>query len=491
MIIECKSCHARFRLDESKIRGKGARVKCRKCGDGIIVLRDQDTGIVSQEPGGEGSLDLGSVLRESSGDAPDVTLPPPPNNLIPFPGATKPPDAAERREKDEVDLVFDQMLAEPGDLPASGPPVSNEPPAATSGNGAAPQELPGEFLAAPEAFPSPEAGAPVDVPLEFAPEETLQLPPLPPDGSGSEAEVPQDRAEDGFLISDAETLDILSGAYKESERGQGADISSAIASAPIELDTPLQHEFEATALPPAADVVAPPPEDLPLEGNVTPEAGEQTMEPPPYGESSPAAAAHRPQSPAPSMEPSPGSAPPSPRSAPARSFIAGGVLVVVLLAVGAYFGLTASGRKSLEGLAPRIAALLGGKGSAASGSRYEVKNVIGYYESGAASPRILVIKGQVINRSTVGKSGIRVHAALLDGNELVLGEKAVYAGNMLSGAKLKTGDREALEKSLANPLGDRLSNMDVPPGKTVPFMVLFFDAPDNIDSYRLEARDNE
>jgi predicted Zn finger-like uncharacterized protein len=77
MIIECKSCHARFRLDESKIRGKGARVKCRRCGDGIIVLRDDDTGIVSQEPGGEGSLDLGSVLRESSGEGTDVPAPPP------------------------------------------------------------------------------------------------------------------------------------------------------------------------------------------------------------------------------------------------------------------------------------------------------------------------------------------------------------------------------------------------------------------------------
>jgi hypothetical protein len=33
--------------------------------------------------------------------------------------------------------------------------------------------------------------------------------------------------------------------------------------------------------------------------------------------------------------------------------------------------------------------------------------------------------------------------------------------------------------------------MHVGPGKSVPFMVVFFDAPESIDSYRLEARDSE
>jgi hypothetical protein len=44
---------------------------------------------------------------------------------------------------------------------------------------------------------------------------------------------------------------------------------------------------------------------------------------------------------------------------------------------------------------------------------------------------------------------------------------------------------------MANPLGERLANMDDAPGKAVPFMVLFFDAPprEQIDSYRLEAKD--
>ncbi|MBE0602404.1 MAG: zinc-ribbon domain-containing protein, partial [Deltaproteobacteria bacterium] len=55
MIIECKTCHARFRLDESKIKGRGARVKCRKCGEQIVVLKEAESGPADEFRAGEGS----------------------------------------------------------------------------------------------------------------------------------------------------------------------------------------------------------------------------------------------------------------------------------------------------------------------------------------------------------------------------------------------------------------------------------------------------
>jgi hypothetical protein len=91
----------------------------------------------------------------------------------------------------------------------------------------------------------------------------------------------------------------------------------------------------------------------------------------------------------------------------------------------------------------------------------------------------------------MGKSGIRVSAALLDNTDKVLMEQTVYAGNVVSAARLKAEDRATLEKALANPLGEHLSNMDVLPGKSVPFMVLFFDAPEEMVSYRVEPKDTQ
>src|SRR5512135_2080504 len=118
MIIECQTCHARFRLDESRIKGRGARVKCRKCGDSIVVLKDSAPPPPS--PGGEGFFDLGSAVRDSAGEGPRT--PTPVGNLIPFPAPSRPvePEAKElfsqavkatQQEKDEVDLAFDRVLS--------------------------------------------------------------------------------------------------------------------------------------------------------------------------------------------------------------------------------------------------------------------------------------------------------------------------------------------------------------------------------------------
>ena len=62
---------------------------------------------------------------------------------------------------------------------------------------------------------------------------------------------------------------------------------------------------------------------------------------------------------------------------------------------------------------------------------------------------------------------------------------------MLSGEAIRKGNRDALSKALENRFGEGLANMHVAPGKAIPFMVVFFDAPANMDSYKLEAKDGE
>jgi hypothetical protein len=165
-------------------------------------------------------------------------------------------------------------------------------------------------------------------------------------------------------------------------------------------------------------------------------------------------------------------------------------LAVLLAAVG-YLVFTTSGRKALESAIPGVSALWGGKPAGPAGPKYDLRNVIGYYESGGASRRILVIKGQVANLSTAEKSGIRIHATLLDNTDVVLAQQAVYAGNVLPAEAIRKGDRNTLSKALDNRFGEGLANMHVAPGKAIPFMVVFFDAPANMDSYKLEAKDGE
>jgi predicted Zn finger-like uncharacterized protein len=468
MIIECQTCHARFRLDESRIKGRGARVKCRKCGDSIVVLKDSAPAPAPPASGGDGFFDLGSAVRDFAGESPGS--PPPVGNLIPFPAPSRAaePIAAESSSpgleaaepgKDEVDLAFDRVLSAGAE--ASSPSI-------------------GETEADPGALT-----------LDFGPEEKLDLPSAaelePPFGEPPAVEPSAEfRGEGGFLIDDSDTLDFLQEKHRDagSEAPPGVgDISLEISSAPGDETLSFLREPDASPTP-REDWASPTPGGFSFEGNVTPAAA-PVIEVPPHREAEPALP--RPgESPVRRGSPAPES--PRPRSS-AGPVVA--VVLAILLAAGGYLGLTTSGRKTLEGAVPGVAALWGGKPAAPAAPKYDLRNVIGYYESGGASPRILVIKGLVANLSTVEKSGIRVHAALLDNTDAVLAQQAVYAGNVLSGEAIRKGDRDTLSKALGNRFGEGLANMHVAPGKAIPFMVVFFDAPATMDSYKLEAKDGE
>jgi len=493
MIIECQTCHARFRLDESRIRGRGARVKCRKCGDSIVVLKDSAP--PPPPPGGDGFFDLGSAVRDSAGESPRT--PPPVGNLIPFPGPARPVEPGARDlffqalnatepEKDAVDLAFDRVLSAGVEAPS---PSIGE----TEAEILSPAEA--DALVEPEAPSGPVARPDLDLgalTLDLGPEEKLDLPPAaepeqPPGGPSAAEPSTEFRGEGGFLISDSDALDFLQEKHRDAEPvapSGVSDISLEITAAPGDGRSSFLREPEAPPTP-REDSASPTPEEVSLEGNVTPPAAQPGVEIPPYREAEPV--------PAPPAEPPVRLGSPAPESPRPRSSagIAVAVVVAVLLAAGGYLGLTPSGRETLERAIPGVAELWGGKPAASGAPKYDLRNVIGYYESGSASPRILVIKGQVANLSRVEKSGIRVQATLLDNTDAVLAQQAVYAGNLLSGEAIRKGDRDTLSKTLGNRFGEGLANMNVAPNKAIPFMVVFFDAPATMDSYKLEAKDSE
>ena len=45
----------------------------------------------------------------------------------------------------------------------------------------------------------------------------------------------------------------------------------------------------------------------------------------------------------------------------------------------------------------------------------------------------------------------------------------------------------AINKRLNNRFGDKKSNMNVAPGKTLPFMVVFSNLPDNLEEFTVEV----
>jgi len=499
MIIECTACHARFRLDEGKIKGKGARVRCRRCGESILVLKNPETAQASPEESAGNSLDLRSIVGETLGvrrsfgqptpavEAPpestadNAVQPPAPVDAVPPESITETVTQAPQGEREEAP-------------PAEQAPSEQEPTAAPMAVEAAPETRDEidtafeEFLrstSAPDAPPpETEAASPEvekDLTVEFRPEEKMELPAFEPgapipDLPSKETEPPEP-PEVGFLMTGNETLGFLTEEAKKETRRDEFDISTSLRKEP---EVP-RDSAGTPEIPIAADFLTREHEPSPREPS-PPESREDIQPAPLRPKETPVALA-----PAKPKPPETWKAPP-PLVRP--SLLALILLFLCLAGGGAYLGFTESGQETLKSMIPRMESLwLQGRGK--PGPQYDVRNLIGYYDSGTKAGNLFVIKGQVINVGRTRKSGTRVRAALLDANDNTIVEKSCYAGNMIAGDVLRTANREKIEAELSNRFGNGLVNMDVPPGKSIPFMVVFFDAPNGISAYRLEAREGE
>jgi len=161
---------------------------------------------------------------------------------------------------------------------------------------------------------------------------------------------------------------------------------------------------------------------------------------------------------------------------------------ILLLAGGAfYFGTTKSGQEMLGTLFAGWGSSR--TGSAPEGPAYDIRNVKWSIEKETASGALFVVTGEVANVGNVPSAGIRIQATLLGKDNQALAEKAAFAGNLLDNASLGRMDRPAIEGAMSNRFGTGNGNREIPPGKALPFMVLFFDPPLEIDAVMVKAID--
>ena len=381
--------------------------------------------------------------------------------------------------RDEVDTTLENILGKERETGQETPPVAEE----------------GKFPRAAQDIPTPlELGKEGDL---SSPQQTGETPvQRREDLTGGEAHPPPSTEEgwddpaqhaSEFLNLDTALPDFLR--RREAARGPGKqfDISERLS------DTPVGGEGEDVA------PVFPSPEstESPAHGMDTADSRADTLQDQlsDLAESTPPEETSVPDAPPPEIlstqpmenerKPAIRPRPSAPSGKPSVALLA--LLFVVLAGGGAYLAFTETGQQTLRTLIPSMESLwLGGKESV---KPYSIGNLIGYYETGDKAGRMFVIKGVATNQGRKKKSGIRIRAELLDGSHRTIAEKTVYGGNIIAG--LRSADREKIETAMANRFGDKLSNVDVAPGKSVPFMLVFFDPPEGIEEYRLEALDGD
>ena len=99
---------------------------------------------------------------------------------------------------------------------------------------------------------------------------------------------------------------------------------------------------------------------------------------------------------------------------------------------------------------------------------------------------LLVITGEAVNGFAKPRAAIQVKGMVYGAGGQVLASKNAYCGNPLTTAQLSTLSLDKLEAAMANQFGDSLANMEVAPGKAIPFVIVIAKPPADAKEYGVE-----
>jgi predicted Zn finger-like uncharacterized protein len=173
-----------------------------------------------------------------------------------------------------------------------------------------------------------------------------------------------------------------------------------------------------------------------------------------------------------------------------RLWIGGGLAAVVVVALALLVG-KCTGKESWQRMKEF------GQGALSlfpfhrlESGRIQISDLNGTFQDRAGKgSAVFVIEGNVTNRHSSPCHSIQVKGTLFDerGNPSV--EGVVYCGNVLTPQQIKSHPRKKIEKTLQNTYGETLSNFNVEPGKSVPFMLIFFDPPGKLSEFSVEVHE--
>jgi predicted Zn finger-like uncharacterized protein len=148
-----------------------------------------------------------------------------------------------------------------------------------------------------------------------------------------------------------------------------------------------------------------------------------------------------------------------------------GVVTVLVLGVLGYMAYTFISNDS------KGAALFGKPGAPAEDGKITVQNVKAYFIPKATAGELLVITGEALNGYKKPRAALQVKGMVYGATNQVLATKSAYAGNQLTKEQLAEMPTDKIEAAMNNQFGDSLTNLEVQPGKTIPFTIIIINPP--------------
>lgn len=118
-----------------------------------------------------------------------------------------------------------------------------------------------------------------------------------------------------------------------------------------------------------------------------------------------------------------------------------------------------------------------------------MRNVRQYNVLNEKVGKVFVIEGKVVNEFPSSKELIELEGAIYDENKKPVREKKQLAGTQLSLFQLQVLSENEMESFLNNKVEILANNTNIPPGGEVPFMILFYEPPENISEFGVKIID--
>lgn len=158
-------------------------------------------------------------------------------------------------------------------------------------------------------------------------------------------------------------------------------------------------------------------------------------------------------------------------------------LVIILLILGGagagywfYFPREDSGPAPQEDVAKKIEHLT-------------MRNVRQYTIANEKTGKISVIEGRVVNEFPEPKELIELEAAIYGRDKKPVAVKRQLAGTQLSLFQLQVLSEKEMESFLNNKMEILANNTNVPPGGEVPFMIIFYNPPEDLAEFGVKITD--
>lgn len=105
----------------------------------------------------------------------------------------------------------------------------------------------------------------------------------------------------------------------------------------------------------------------------------------------------------------------------------------------------------------------------------------------AEAGEVFVIRGEALNEYKKARASIQVKGIVYGKNGAEVAQKTIYCGNSISNELISALPLSKIETTMNNQFGDSLSNLGVPPGKSIPFVIVIANVPRDASDYGVEV----